>query len=472
MAEGEEEIPPAAASPEDPSAAEAAPEQVGEALEAAAAAVEAESGSGGAEAATSPTPELALAAAGDDRPPDGKPSATFLQFIEHMDIVKAYEDACVIHDRKINVLVRRSLQESIEAGKETFFIEAPGNHKLVFTCRLGDEDMDVFVKVFSVLAGALARLDLSYNQLTDSGAVKLASMMPNSNAQRLTSLSLRSNSIGPDGCFAICQAIVQCPALRRLDFSHNPLGPEGGTIIVDLLSNMPHLLELFVQDTEANIDMLVAIAKALLNPELKLKVCNVENPRIETLQEDHTVHLGRMLRVNTHLSEIYLGKVKMRDEGIRQLVSFLLENKTLRILDLRCNELGADGAKHLGVLLSSDCQLSHLNLSGNRIGEKCNVTGAAAIAQALLNNRMLRHLDLNSNSLCGEALKALADAVDQNSTLETIALFHNQWDQPSSSKFHQILNDRARILPLRADFVTSEVDLRIDICKVDHFEAS
>merc|ERR1712014_446609 len=100
------------------------------------------------------------------------------------------------------------------------------------------------------------------------------------------------------------------------------------------------------------------------------------------------------------------------------------------------------------------------------------VDGAAALAKALLNNRMLRHLDLNNNSLCGEALKAVADAVDQNSTLETIGLFHNQWDQPSSYKFHQILNDRARVMPLRADFITSEVDLRIDICKVDSFEAS
>merc|ERR1712187_680226 len=118
-----------------------------------------------------------------------------------------------------------------------------------------------------------------------------------------------------------------------------------------------------------------------------------------------------MLRVNVHLKEIYLGKHRMRDEGVRQLVSFLLENKTLRVLDLRCNELGAEGARHLGTLLASDCQLSRLNLSSNRIGENDNVEGAAAIAKALRNNRMLRHIDLNRNSLCGEALQLIADAV-------------------------------------------------------------
>merc|ERR1719163_603025 len=160
----------------------------------------------------------------------------------------------------------------------------------------------------------------------------------------------------------------------------------------------------------------------------------------------------------------------MRDPGVLQLVSYLLENKTLRVLDLRCNEIGAEGAKSLALLLKSDCQLVQLNLAGNRIGEMGNVSGAAAIAAGLLENRMLSHLDMNQNALCGEALQQLANAVDENSTLESIALFHNNWDQPSSYKFHQILNDRARVFPIAADFVTSEVDLRIDVCQVHDFE--
>merc|ERR1711924_280865 len=103
--------------------------------------------------------------------------------------------------------------------------------------------------------------------------------------------------------------------------------------------------------------------------------------------------------------------------GIRQLVSFLMENKTLRVLDLRCNEIGADGACHLGTLLASDCQLSLLNLSSNRIGEKQNVNGARALGMALLRNRMLRALDLSNNMLCGEALLSIGDSLENNSTL-------------------------------------------------------
>merc|ERR1719182_597957 len=154
-------------------------------------------------------------------------------------------------------------------------------------------------------------------------------------------------------------------------------------MLVEFLQGSEQLLELQLADTEIDIDVLVAISAVLLTGTSQLKVCNLENPRIQTLQEDHTVHLGRMLRVDTTLSEIYLGKHRMRDDGVRQLVSFLLENKTLRVLDLRCNELGAEGAVHLGNLLRMDCQLVQLNLSGNRIGEQGNVNGARAIAEAL-----------------------------------------------------------------------------------------
>jgi len=263
-----------------------------------------------------------------------------------------------------------------------------------------------------------------------------------------------------------------CPNLRRLDVSLNPLGRAGGLTLVKLLQERPDIQELELADTEIDIDAVVAFSTALLFGQSRLALFNLENPRIQTLQEDHTVHIGRMLRVNTQLQVLYLGKHKMRDEGVRQLVDFLLENKTLEVLDLRCNELGADGAKHLGKYLAMDCPLTSLNLGGNRIGERQNAEGARAIAESLLVNQRLRYLDLNCNGLCGPALELLGEACEQNTTLQALALVASDWDQQSSYKFHQVLNDRARQRPLCCDFVTKEVDLRIDICKVEDWRRS
>jgi len=383
-----------------------------------------------------------------------------------------YVDGCKAAGLKVSNLVENSILECTEAAAESLHIEAPGNHPLVFRSRLGDEDMKLFSAVFADVVPYLSRLDLAYNLLSDAGAAHLAQGLLGQQARRLTGLTIRGNSIGPNGCDMLIQSLRLCPSLRRLDVGLNPLGRAGGLMLVQLVQDCPDLQEVYLADTEIDIDVIVAISAVLLTGLPRLKVCDLENPRISTLQEEHTVHLGRMLRVNVFLSEIYLGKHRMRDEGVRQLVSFLLENKTLRLLDLRCNEIGADGACHLGKLLGADCQLRRLNLEGNRIGEKDNVNGAQALADALLNNRMLNSLNLNNNGLCGDALQVLGTAIDQNSTLETVELFHSNWDQPSSFKFHQIFNDRQRINALRADFVTSAVDFRIDICQVQDFNAA
>merc|ERR1719162_1157909 len=89
------------------------------------------------------------------------------------DLLDAYVAAKHASVGKVNHLVERSLSESMLAGRETFFIEAPGKHPLVFNNRLGDVDMKIFSEVFSGAAHFLARLDLSYNEITDVGIESL-----------------------------------------------------------------------------------------------------------------------------------------------------------------------------------------------------------------------------------------------------------------------------------------------------------
>mmetsp|Transcript_37095 Transcript_37095/g.58590 ORF Transcript_37095/g.58590 Transcript_37095/m.58590 type:complete len:426 (-) Transcript_37095:70-1347(-) len=380
-------------------------------------------------------------------------------------LLKAYASECHIASRKVNPLVERCLLEAAEAKKDTFYVEAPGNDKRAFTSRIGDEDLLILSKVFYVASPFLCRLDLSYNLIGDDGAKYLASLM-GPRAEALSSVQLRSNAIGPEGCQALCEVLRSTP-LKRFDISMNPLGKEGGLMLVSLVQRSPNLLELFMGDTEADIDVLVSLAAVLRRHPSQLAVLDVQNPRISTLQEDHTVHIGKMMRSNTNITELYLGKQRMRDEGARQLVDFLLENKVLRVLDLRCNELGAVSAYCLGTLLAHGSQLVSLNLSCNRIGEKNNVDGAKALAEGLVHNSHLEHLDLNHNELCGQALSLLGESLQHSTKLVSLRLFHNHWDQPSSYLFHTLLTGRSKGVPLKADFRTSEVDQQIHISKLE-----
>ena len=93
----------------------------------------------------------------------------------------------------------------------------------------------------------------------------------------------------------------------------------------------------------------------------------------------------------------------------------------------------ADGAAALAAALRDGAAtLRSLLLYDNALGPR----GGALLAKALRGNTSLTHLDLRLNQLCGvdsfgngeptlEAVRALAYALEANSTLRRLALEHN-----------------------------------------------
>ena len=74
----------------------------------------------------------------------------------------------------------------------------------------------------------------------------------------------------------------------------------------------------------------------------------------------------------------------------------LLENRTLRVLDLNTNEISFKGCEAIAKYLKSDnCELESLHLATN----KCSDYGAKAIADALSQNKSLVHLDMTHNKI-------------------------------------------------------------------------
>ena len=61
---------------------------------------------------------------------------------------------------------------------------------------------------------------------------------------------------------------------------------------------------------------------------------DVGRPLLFSVQEETTVHMGLMLRVNTVLKELHLTKYGMGDFGAERLAEGLYDNNTLKYLDL------------------------------------------------------------------------------------------------------------------------------------------
>lgn len=87
-------------------------------------------------------------------------------------------------------------------------------------------------------------------------------------------------------------------------------------------------------------------------------------------------------------------KHKLRDEGIYIIMEHLLENSTLKVLDIDANEISFKGCEAISKYLKSDnCSLESLHLANNR----CSDFGAKAISQSIAVNKSLIHLDMTYN---------------------------------------------------------------------------
>lgn len=115
-----------------------------------------------------------------------------------------------------------------------------------------------------------------------------------------------------------------------------------------------------------------------------------------------------MFQNNVGLQKISMRKHQLRDDGLYILMEHLLENNTLKVMDLNSNEISFKGCEAIAKYLKSDnCSLESLHLSSN----KCSDYGAKAIAQAVAVNKSLIHLDMTYNQINDMGLTLFAQAL-------------------------------------------------------------
>lgn len=172
----------------------------------------------------------------------------------------------------------------------------------------------------------------------------------------------------------------------HLRMTGNKIGNQGGMFFASMLEINSTLKKLDLGDCDVGLKCLIAVAIALTQNK-SLKAINLNRPLLSNQQEETTVHIARMLRSNSSLVELHLGKHGMKNFGVERLCEALYGNSSLRYLDLSCNNITCDGVKFLGELLKKNQTLEILDLNANRIED----VGAIYLSEALLTwNRSLQ----------------------------------------------------------------------------------
>ncbi|KAM7000706.1 NLR family CARD domain-containing protein 3-like isoform 2-T2 [Tautogolabrus adspersus] len=193
-------------------------------------------------------------------------------------------------EKDLDVFDLKKYSASEEALLRLLPVIKASNKALLSVCNLSERSCDALSSVLSSQSSSLRELDLSNNNLQDTG-VKLLSAGLKSPLCRLDTLSLSGCLITEEGCASLASALSSSP-LRELDLSYNHPGERG-----------EKLLSAGLEDPHCRLETLRLDHGGLhrLDPGLRKYACELE---LDTNTVSRKLKLSDNNRKVTHVEEL------------------------------------------------------------------------------------------------------------------------------------------------------------------------
>ncbi|KAA0722933.1 NLR family CARD domain-containing protein 3 CARD15-like protein [Triplophysa tibetana] len=288
-------------------------------------------------------------------------------------------------------------------------------------CNLTEKSCSSLASVLTSNSSSLTELNLSDNNLQDSGMKLLSDGLKNTNC-KLKTLHMMYCSIGDEGFVALASALSSNPNshLTQLDLRYNNPGDSGVKLISDLLKDpnckLQKLNLMSCNLTEKSCSSLASVLTSNSSSltELILSDNNLQDSGVKLLSDG-------LKNTNCKLKTLNLCCCNLTEKCCSSLASVLKsKSSSLTELNLSLNKLQGSGVKLISDgLKNTNCKLKTLNLWSCRIGDE----GFVALASALRSNpnSHLTQLDLSFNKPVDSGVMLISDLLkDPNCKLQNL----------------------------------------------------
>ena len=250
------------------------------------------------------------------------------------------------------------------------------------------------------------------------------------NVPHLEWLCLNDTQMGEEEVTSLARSLQNVTQLSKLDLSNNPLG-HGISELAKHLHSVPHLKELYLNDTQMGEEEVTALAHSLKNVTQLSKLHLSNNPLGHGISE-----LAKHLHNVPHLKEFYVIDTQMGEEEVTVLAHSLKNMTHLSKLSLSYNPLG-HGISEFARHLHSVPQLKKLHLYVTQMGEE-KVT---ALALVLVYVPDLKLLSLDRN-LLNRGVTELIKCLRSSPQLPGLCLTQVQLTKKEATELSSLAGER------------------------------